>query len=223
MNRKVEDIVEYFNTSVREEYWVKISDFKKQQFLDFLDDARRTLIDKYGEYDNDGVCLVETDESGMSVRSKPYFRLLIGYEIFGYAGIKCGLYTEASIISDSTTDDHLIGAQKIGETAFIAYCKSGFDNDYMKNVWLYENLYLWLSIKVTKDEHNNHISKKQIFTIDDKSSLRHYGEGVSPILYSLKEVDTSIVEEMAPFAAHSKKIKRDLILKAIIDGEDKTI
>ena len=36
-------------------------------------------------------------------------------------------------------------------------------------------------------------------------------------------VDASIVEEMAPFAAHSKKIKRDLILKAIIDGEDKTI
>lgn len=36
-------------------------------------------------------------------------------------------------------------------------------------------------------------------------------------------VDTSIVEEMAPFAAHSKKIKRDLILKAIIDGEDKTV
>ena len=36
-------------------------------------------------------------------------------------------------------------------------------------------------------------------------------------------VDVSIVEEMAPFAAHSKKIKRDLILKAIIDGEDKTI
>ena len=36
-------------------------------------------------------------------------------------------------------------------------------------------------------------------------------------------VDTSIVVEMAPFAAHSKKIKRDLILKAIIDGEDKTI
>ena len=32
-------------------------------------------------------------------------------------------------------------------------------------------------------------------------------------------VDTSIVEEMAPFSAHSKKIKRDLILKAIIDGD----
>ena len=32
-------------------------------------------------------------------------------------------------------------------------------------------------------------------------------------------VDTSIVEEMRPFAAHSKKIKRDLILKAIIDGD----
>ena len=32
-------------------------------------------------------------------------------------------------------------------------------------------------------------------------------------------VDTSIVEEMAPFAAHSKKIKRDLRLKAIIDGD----
>ena len=30
-------------------------------------------------------------------------------------------------------------------------------------------------------------------------------------------VDASIVEEMRPFAAHSKKIKRDLRLKAIID------
>lgn len=32
-------------------------------------------------------------------------------------------------------------------------------------------------------------------------------------------VEASIVEEMAPFSAHSKKIKRDLILKAIIDGD----
>ena len=30
-------------------------------------------------------------------------------------------------------------------------------------------------------------------------------------------VDTSIVEEMVPFVAHSKKIKRDLLLKEIID------
>ena len=187
MNRKVENIVEYFNTRRREECWAKVSDFQKEQLEDFLEDAKRVLIDKRGEYDNNGVCLLDTKD-GMSKRSKTYFKGQLGYSIFGVQGIKSGLYTEASISSDSTAEDHLLGAMKIGETAFIAYCKSGFDNEYMKNVWLYENLYLWLTITVSSNEHNNHISKDQTFTIDDKRLLKHYGEGVSSLLFNLKEI-----------------------------------
>jgi len=220
MRRKVDNIVEYFNTRIREDYWVKVSDFKKEQLEDFLEDAKRVLIDKYGEYDTNGVCLVETDESGISMRAKPYFRLLVGYEIFGYAGIKSGLYTEDSL-SKETTDDHLIGAQKIGETVFIAYCKSGFDNEYMKNVWLYENLYLWLSIKVTKDEHNNNISKKQIFTIKDKSLLKHY-DGVSDIFYNLKEIVYYKIKDgidVEKSLSSMRKSKRKEFFSTMVVGE----
>lgn len=187
MNRKVENIVGHFNTRVREDYWSKVSDFKKEQFIEFLEDAKNRLIDKSGEYTNEGVCLVETDESGISERAKPYFRGLVGYSIFGISGIKSGIYTEDSMTSEKTTDDHLLGAMKIGETAFIAYCKSGFNNEYMKNVWLYENLYLWLSIKVSSEEHRKDNILRNKNTIEEKLQLKHYIK-VSDRLFDLKEI-----------------------------------
>ena len=220
MNRKVENIVEYFNTRRREECWAKVSDFQKEQFIEFLEIVKIVLIDKRGEYDNNGVCLLETND-GMSKSAKPYFRLLIGYEIFGNAGIKSDLYTEDSMSSKST-EDHLLGATKIGETVFIAYCKSGFDNEYMKNVWLYENLYLWLTITVSSNEHNNHISKDQTFTIDDKRLLKHYGEGVSSILFDLKEIVYFKIKdgiEVEKSLVSMRKSKRKDFFSKMVVGE----
>lgn len=221
MNRKVEDIVVHFNTRVREDYWSKVSDFKKEQFIEFLEDAKNRLIDKSGEYTNEGVCLVETDESGISERAKPYFRGLVGYSIFGISGIKSGIYTEDSITSEKTTDDHLLGAMKIGETAFIAYCKSGFNNEYMKNVWLYENLYLWLSIKVSSEEHRKDNILRNKNTIEEKLQLKHYIK-VSDRLFDLKEIVYYKIKdgiEVEKSLTSMRKSKRKDFFSKMVVGE----
>jgi hypothetical protein len=181
-----ENIFDIFNTRSKEEYWNKISDSKKveikNKLISYLKHAKEFLIDEHMIYDVNGVRLIDSD-----AYSDTYFRLMIGYGIFGNIGIKSGLYTEASITSDKKTEDHLIGAQKIGETVFIAYCKSGFNNEYMKNVWLYENLYLWMSITVSNKEHNSGNILRNKNTIEEKLSLLHY-KNVSTLFYNLKEV-----------------------------------
>jgi hypothetical protein len=179
-----ENIVEHFNTRRREEYWAnKKVESKKKKFISYLKHAKEVLIDDEMIYDTNGVRLIDSEQDEYS---DTYFRLMIGYGIFGNKGIKSGIYTEDSISFKKKTDDHLLGAWKIGETAFIAYCNSGFDNEYMKNVWLYENLYFWMSITVSNKEHNENILRNKN-TIEEKLQFKHY-DGVSSLLFNLKEI-----------------------------------
>ena len=79
------------------------------------------------------------------------------------------------------TNDHMIGAQSIGRKVHEVYAATGFDEEYMVNNWLYENLWMWMTIKVTQEEHSSKNISKTITDIEEKKMLRHY-INVSPLV-----------------------------------------
>jgi hypothetical protein len=44
----------------------------------------------------------------------------------------------------------------------------------MVNTWLYENIWLWITIKVTKQEHKSENIIKNGYSIEEKKILKHY-------------------------------------------------
>ena len=60
--------------------------------------------------------------------------------------------------------------------------KHNFDIDYMVDTWLYENLWLWITIKVARNEHHvDNINRNQ-HTLDEKKEFKHY-VNVSEFIY----------------------------------------
>jgi hypothetical protein len=52
----------------------------------------------------------------------------------------------------------------------------------MKEVWLYENLWLWITIGVTKEEHQKDNILRNNNTIEEKIQLKHY-KNVSTLIF----------------------------------------
>ena len=44
----------------------------------------------------------------------------------------------------------------------------------MVDTWLYENVWLWMTIKVTKDEHKSSNIIKNGHSIEEKMEMKHY-------------------------------------------------
>ena len=112
------------------------------------------------------------------------YRLGLGYWGIGkQSGIPSGIASMDAISKDGVkkTNDHMIGAQSIGRKVHEVYADTGFDEEYMVNNWLYENLWMWMTIKVTQEEHNSKNISKTITDIEEKKILRHY-INVSPLV-----------------------------------------
>ena len=134
--------------------------------------------------------------------SNNYYRW-IGYDGIGTGttGIKSGIATAKAIEEKKHTDDHLLGAVEIGRRlhkdlieAFqlfghdmdevisrpdFAYCEE--TNQVIKHMvdnWLYDNLWLWLSIRVSKNEHSNQNIARNQHSIEEKLQLKHYAESI---------------------------------------------
>ena len=96
-----------------------------------------------------------------------------------------GLQFEASagLSSNKTVGDHLIGTLTIGEHVHDILKKSNYNIDWMVDTWLYDNLFLWAKIKVTKEEHRkDNILRNSNHTIEQKLNLEHYKK-VSTLVY----------------------------------------
>lgn len=100
----------------------------------------------------------------------------IGYDGLGTQFVS-GIKSEASIglSSKDTVNDHLIGTKKIGKIVHDELKKSNYDIDLMVEEWLFENLFLWATIKVTKTEHHkDNILRSSSHTTAQKLNLEHY-------------------------------------------------
>lgn len=161
------DLVKYFNDNTREKLWKKNGEEYKRWFGRQI----RTLK-------ND----VDSDANEKELSQFTY-RLALGYFGVGkQGGLTSGLVTEDTMIKGvKKTADHLLGTTQIGKFIHEECEKNNWNFDYMVNVWLYENLWLWMTIKVTTEEHRSDNIIRNEHSIQDKLLLKHYKK-VSPLV-----------------------------------------
>lgn len=166
---KIKDFRELFNNNVRDTVWDL---YKKDMLVNFRGMLR--LLHTMYLYPDD-FCKNHVDG---------FERLMCGYRGTGFNnGIPTGFMTrDASLPYNSTTNDHIIGAKECGRIVREEFKKCNFDFDYMCNVWLYDNLYLWGTIKVTKEQHERHNIKRDEHTLEEKINFEHY-EDTPEIIY----------------------------------------
>jgi hypothetical protein len=159
------DIIACFNQNKRDSYWNKINKGISNEV------KCKELFNRTLQH-----LLLEIKLTNNNVPNN-YYRW-IGYDGIGsgVSGITSGIKTEEakSLASNKTTADHLIGTVQIGKYVHSEFEKSGFDIDYMVNTWLYENLWLWMSIRVSKKEHHKDNILRNVNSIEEKLSLKHY-------------------------------------------------
>lgn len=161
------DPVQYFMENKRDAFWTKHESKIKQIFLLQLK-ALKLYIDN------------NADPQFMQSFA---YRLGLGYWGLGkQGGITSGIFSMDTLkVKKGTTRDHLIGAQLIGKTVHESFLISGFDEDYMVNTWLYQNIWLWMTIKVTKEEHHPDNISKTVMDVELKKNMHHYKK-VSPLV-----------------------------------------
>jgi len=163
------NIKDYFNKNIRDKEWQN----NKQKFQTYFRSMLKLL--KFALTDEEFSC---------DVVEKVMYRLLFGYNGIGKHGITTKLKTTNTIglPSDKVTSDHVFGAIEIGKFVRTEFESNNYDIDYMVDVWLYENLYLWCKIKVTKEEHKKDNIERNKHTINEKMNLLHY-KNVSDIVF----------------------------------------
>ena len=72
------------------------------------------------------------------------------------------------------TFDHVIGATLCGEVVKEVIQTSNYNHSYLINNWLFDNLYLWGTIKVTKKQHNKNNILRNKNSLTEKNNLDHY-------------------------------------------------
>jgi hypothetical protein len=165
----MKDLRKYFNTHTRDKLWGKNSEEYKRWFGLGLT-MTKSAID-FGANEKELNQLV--------------YRLVLGYFGVGkQSGLTSGMVSEdASTKGVKTTGDHLLGTTQIGSFIHSEFEKYNYDIDYMVNEWLYEHLWLWMTIKVTTEEHKSDNIVRNEHSIDDKLLLKHYKQ-VSPLIGS---------------------------------------
>jgi hypothetical protein len=162
-------LVKYFNEKRRDKFWKKNSHDYRIDFRIQLNSLKTNLNDPKVPLKN---------------IKKSIYRLGIGYSGIGTQnGLSSGIRSEKTLKSKSvTTNDHLIGAKQIGEFIHKEFEKHNFDVDYMEEVWLYDYLWLWMTIKVTSEEHHKDNILRDETSIEEKLDLLHY-INVSELIY----------------------------------------
>ena len=66
-------------------------------------------------------------------------------------------------------------ATEIGKYIHDKFKKENYNIDWMVKNWLFENLFLWGTVKVTKEEHKSkNILRNSDHPIEQKSNFEHY-------------------------------------------------
>lgn len=155
------NLIDYFNTQKRDLFWDKNKDDYKINFRIQLNSLKINLQDPNIPQKN-----IE----------KSIYRLGIGYSGIGTQnGLTSGIKSKNTLLPNvKSTHDHLIGAKQIGEIVHKEFEKHNYDIDFMVDEWLYNNLWLWMTIKVTYEEHNKNNILRDKTDIEEKLNLSHY-------------------------------------------------
>jgi hypothetical protein len=154
------DIVEVFNKNKRDHHWSKNEAKFKRWFSRQL---KHLLLDIQ-------------EKATLEEMNNFMYRNCLGYLGIGrQSGLISGIRTiESKKKNVKQLNDHVFGVVEIGKRIHKAFEEANFDIDYMVNEWLYENLYLWMTIKVAKMEHKRENINQNVHTIEEKRQLKHY-------------------------------------------------
>lgn len=133
----------------------------------------------------------DLDDLDTTSTFKSTLRLTFGYNLLTptLTHSVVGLFSSKALqlklkraMGDSCTEDHLFGVTEVGTQVFLAYKNSDWDLDYIVNEWLPQHLYLWLTVKILKAEHqgDNSIARGK-HTLEEKVALQHYDDVNVPI------------------------------------------
>ena len=152
------DVKEYFNKNRRDHYWNE----NKEKYQKFF---RRHLINLKTAVD------LDTPETDLKLDTYRW----LGYMGIGtQAGLSLAIRTEKSKETNKKLGDHVIGTVEIGRHVHRECEKYNWDYDYMVNTWLYESLWIWSTIMVSKCEHKDENIAIDANKIEDKRFLKHY-------------------------------------------------
>jgi len=156
---KVDDPIDFFNKSRKNLLWSNHETDWKYHFRIQLK-VLKLFIDQ---------------DASEKHRASFVYRLGLGYWGLGrQAGLSSGIISEKAATNPDvkTTNDHVIGAQLIGKTVHEAFVSCNFNEEYMVNAWLMENLWMWMTIQVTQEEHRS--ISKTVDNLDHKKAMLHY-------------------------------------------------
>ena len=160
-------IIQYFNDHQRDKIWEKNGPNFKRWF-------KRQL--KH--------LLVEIEEGSTEKELNSFmYRLGLGYYGIGrQSGIKSGIITEEAK-NKPNTDDHVFGVVEIGNFIHQEFTKNNLNLEYMVEEWLYNHLWLWMTIKVSKEEHKKDNIIRNEHSLEEKKLLKHYKK-VSNLIFN---------------------------------------
>ena len=101
----------------------------------------------------------------------------MGYRGIGFNnGVYSNLRTKETLrkTNKEITFDHVVGTTLCGETVRVIIEKEQFNHGFLINNWLFDNLYLWGTIKVSKEEHKKNTILRNKHSLEEKIHLKHY-------------------------------------------------
>lgn len=121
---------------------------------------------------------IQNDKCGVCDNQlRGWIRLTMGYRGIGFNnGVYSNLKTLDSINKNNKelTFDHVVGATLCGETVKNIVEKENFNLSYLTKNWLFDNLYLWGTVKLTKHQHKKDNILRNKNSLSEKLHLEHY-------------------------------------------------
>lgn len=108
---------------------------------------------------------------------KGWHKNTMGYRGVGFSGgLPSGLRSKSSkgYARKDCVNDHVIGASLCGQEVETQLTSHDYDYKYLIKHWLFENLYLWGTIKVSKEEHRKENILRNKNSLSEKINLDHY-------------------------------------------------
>ena len=121
---------------------------------------------------------IQNDENGICENQlRGWLRLTMGYRGIGFNnGVYSNLRTKQTQrkTNREITFDHVVGTTLCGETVKVIIEKERYNFTFLINNWLFDNLYLWGTIKVSKEEHKKNTILRNKHSLEEKIHLKHY-------------------------------------------------
>ena len=155
-----------FNKSVKDFYW-------KNNYKEIIDNfyavCKGYIINAPHEY------------------MRNWIKNTAGYNGIGAGnGIQSRYQTKVSSTLKGTeyTHDHLVGATQVGKIIEEFILSKEWKNKKIREKWIYDHLYLWGTIKVSKKEHQEkNIGRGPKYSVANRILFKHYINVSSIITY----------------------------------------